>query len=135
MEQMASMFGGQLGDLWNKRKVDQLRSQIEDLRHSLDEVGKNYNRVMGTGSELLGDTQRRMARQAGERFEEIGGQLTGEGGFSWWIPVAVLGFIGAAAWLYNQFTSGATETARQPFTTYPAGTQPSTPQPPFMEQR
>jgi len=135
-ERTIEQFRSQLEDVWNKRKVDQLRSQIDDVRRNVDDLVKSYNRVMSTATDMLGDTQRRMAKQARESLEEATEEMP-EGGFSWWIPVAVLGAIGAGIWLYNNFLSGAPEAPRQPFTNQQAGSPPpmTSSETPFPEQR
>ncbi len=136
-ERMTDQFRGQLEELWNKRKVDQLRGQIDDLRRNIDDLVKSYNRVLTTGADLLGETQQKLARQARESMVEVTEQV-GERGFSWWIPVAVIGAIGAAVWIYNQVTASTTrEGQRQSFTNFPAGSPPpmSSPEMPFPEQR
>src|SRR6516162_11766411 len=68
-ERTMEQFRSQLTDVWNKRKIDQLRSQIDDVRHNVDELVRSYNRVMGTATDMLGETQRRMAKQARESLE------------------------------------------------------------------
>src|SRR5689334_13415625 len=102
-ERMIDQFRSQLEDVWNKRKVDQLRSQVDDLRRNMDDLVKSYNRVMSTGADVLGETQRRLAKQARESVDEATEGMA-ERGFSWWVPVAILGVIGAAYWLYNSMT-------------------------------
>lgn len=136
-EHLTSQFRGQIEDLWNKRKVDQLRNQIDELRQNVDDLVKSYNRVMATGTDLLGETQRRLTRQAREGVEGVSENVMGEQGFSWWIPVAILGAIGAAAWLYNMFAAGAAEESRPRFTNYPAGSPSpmSSTETTFPEQR
>jgi hypothetical protein len=135
-ERSMEQFRSQLADVWNKRKLDQLRSQIDDVRHNVDELVRSYNRVMGTATDMLGETQRRMAKQARESLEGAAEGVS-EGGFSFWIPVAVLGAIGAGVWLYNTFMTGAPEAQRQPFTNQPAGSPPpmTSTQTPFSEPR
>ena len=138
-ERTIEQFRSQLEDVWNKRKVDQLRSQIDDVRRNVDDLVKSYNRVMATATDMLGESQRRMAKQAKESLEEASEGLP-EAGFSWWIPVAVIGAIGAGIWLYNNVISGisgAPPAQRQPFPNQPAGNQPpmTSTEMPFPEQR
>src|SRR5258708_12595201 len=97
-ERMIEQFRSQLDDVWERGKVDQLRRQVDEVRRNMDDLVKSYNRVMSTGADVLGETQRRLAKQARVSVEEVTGGMA-EGGFSWWIPVAILGVIGAAYWL------------------------------------
>jgi len=135
-ERMIDQFRSQLEDVWNQRKVNQLRSQVDDLRRNMDELVKSYNRLMSTGADVLGETQRHLAKQAQARIEEVT-EGKPEKGVSWLIPLAVLGAAGAAYWLYNTLTSGAPEPERQAFTNYPAGFTPpmSSTETPSQEQR
>src|SRR5262249_16783587 len=137
-ERTMEQFRSQLEGVWDKRKVDQLRSQIDDVRHNVDDLVKSYNRVMSSATDLLGDTQRRLAKRARESFEGSTGEVS-EGGLWWWIAVAVLAAIGAGIWLYNTFMTGAPEMQRQPFTNVnqPAGSPPPmmSTETPFSEQR
>lgn len=132
---MANQLRGQIDELWPKRKADLLRGQIDDVRRSVDDLVKSSNRAMATGSEILADTQRRIGRQASEMVGETG--EGGEGGFSWWIPIAILGAVGAAAWLYNMSKSGGTEDMRSQTPNFQAGFQPprQSTESPFPEQR
>jgi hypothetical protein len=92
-----------------ERKAEQFRSQIEDLRSSLDDLLNNYNKLLPAGAALVASLpgpMKQMAQQAGEEAENVGENLT-PGGFSWWVPVAVVGAIGIGAWLYNTMMSGS----------------------------
>jgi hypothetical protein len=133
---MVGQFRGQIENLINRRKADTFRKQIEELRDSIDDTIKAYNKVMTTGSELIGEAPSRFARQA---RETLGGanMPEEEGGFSWWVPVAIVGAVGAAIWLYNQLTGGGTQPMGQPTTNFPAGSQPHFPPggTTFSEQR
>jgi hypothetical protein len=135
-ERTIDQFRSQLTDVWNKRKIDQLRSQIDDVRHNVDDLVRSYNRVMATATDMMSETQRRLAKQARESLEEAAEGMP-EGGFSWWIPVAVIGAIGAGIWLYNTFMTGVPEAQRRPYTNQPAGSPPpmTSMETPFPEQR
>ena len=135
-ERMIDQFRSQLDDVLNRRKVDQLGSQVDELRRNMDDLVKSYNRVMSTGADVLGETQRRLAKQARVSVEEATGGMA-KGGFSWWVPVAILGVIGAAYWLYNSMMSGAPEAERQPHTNFQAGFTPpmTSSETPSQEQR
>jgi hypothetical protein len=135
-ERMIDQFRSQLEDVWNRRKVDQLRSQVDDLRGSMDDLVKSYNRVMSTGAELLGETQRRLTSQVRSFVdEEAHGMPTG--GFSWWVPVMVLGAIGAAYWLYKMMIANPPEARHEPQVNNPAGFTPPlcATESPLQEQR
>jgi hypothetical protein len=135
-ERMLEQFRSQIEDVWSKRKVDQMRSQVDDLRGSVDDLVKNYNRVMSTGADLMGETQRRLTSQVREMADEATSGIT-TGGFSWWIPVLVLGAIGAGYWLYNMLNVNQPEARPQPHANNPAGFAPpmSSTEMPFSEQR
>jgi hypothetical protein len=102
-------------------KAEQLRSQIEDLRSSLDDLLNSYNKLLPAGAALISSlpsSMKQMAQQAGAEAENVGENLT-PGGFSWWVPVAVVGAIGIGAWLYNTLMSGSQSNA-------PSGSESST---------
>lgn len=136
-ERMIEQFRSQLDDVWNRRKVDRLRSQVDELRRNTDDLVNSFNRVMSTGADVLGETQRRLAKQARESVEEATGGMAAKGGFSWWVPVAILGVIGAAYWLYNSMMSGAPGAERPPHTNFQAGFTPpmTSSETPSQEQR
>jgi hypothetical protein len=135
-ERMIDQFRSQLEDVWNKRKIDQLRSQLDDLRGNVDELVKSYNRFMTTSADTFGETQRRLAGQAREVADEATAGMS-TGGFSWWIPVLVLGAIGAAYWLYTMMFANQSEARPEPRANNQAGFAPpmSSTETPFSEQR
>src|SRR5713226_6094102 len=98
---------------------------MEDLRGNLDDVLKSYNRLVNMSADWLTQAQRpvmKAAQRARENVEEMGEGFTGMG-IPWWIPVAVLGFVGAGVWIYNMITAGASEQGSA-FNHFPAGSQP-----------
>jgi cytoskeletal protein RodZ len=89
-----------------ERKSDDLRSQIEALRQNLDDVLSSYNRLLGVGTDVVAQMQGPMtsaARTVRSSVEDAADALPSPGGFSWWIPVAIVGAIGAAIWAFNTF--------------------------------
>lgn len=89
-----------------ERKADQLRSQIETLRQSMDDVLSSYNRLIGVGADAVAQAQRpvtSMAQQVRSNVADVADSVPTVGGFSWWIPVALVGAIGAGIWAFNHF--------------------------------
>lgn len=86
-----------------ERKTEQIRDQIEDVRANLDDVLRNYNKLIAAGTDWFASAQgqvSRAARQARGNVEEVGEGLA-EAGVPWWIPVAVVAAIGGAIALAN----------------------------------
>src|SRR5260370_29353749 len=97
-----------------EKKSNEFKSQLQDVRDSLDDLMKSYNRLLSTGSEGLAVAPQpvaRMAKQARENVEEATGGITG-GRMAWWTPLPVLGGIAVAMWLYNNRTSAPATPAR-----------------------
>jgi hypothetical protein len=134
-----------------EKRVGQLRTQIEDVRDNLDELLKSYNRLMEGGAVLVTQAQKPVAsaaRQARQDVENVAGNIS-EANIPWWVPVAVVGVIGAGVWLYNTLTStanvgptlGRNEQSRGQSPTgygnYTAGSPPTTPpsEAPYTEPR
>jgi hypothetical protein len=114
-----------------EKKSNEFKSQLQDVRDSLDDLMKSYNRLLSTGSEWLAVAPQpvaQIAKQARQNVEEATGGMTG-GRMAWWTPLAVLGGIGVAMWLYNKLTSGAATPDRGQYPNYPAGSQPPAPAP------
>lgn len=89
-----------------ERKADQLRSQIETLRQSMDDVLSSYNRLIGVGADAVSQAQRpvtSMAQQVRSNVADVADSMPTVGGFSWWIPLAFVGAIGAGIWAFNHF--------------------------------
>lgn len=89
-----------------QRKADQVRSQIENLRENMDDVLSSYNRLIGAGADMVSQAQgpmRSMARSVRGSVEDVTDSLPTPSGFSWWIPVAVVGAIGLGIWAFNTF--------------------------------
>lgn len=89
-----------------EHRADQLRSQIENLRQSLDDVLSSYNRLLGVGTDVVSQAQAPVAsaaRTVRSSVEDMTDALPSVGRINWWIPVAVVGAIGAAIWVFNAF--------------------------------
>jgi len=104
----------------------------------MDDVLKGYNRLLTAGADWVATAQKpvtKAAMQAKENVDEMRGGMF-EAGVPWWIPVAVIAFIGAGIWFYNMLTSGGAETNPQPFGNFSAGSPPmSSTETPFTEPR
>jgi hypothetical protein len=110
---MTEQFRGQLEELWNKRKADQLRSQIDDLRRTIDDLTTSYNRLVASGSDLVSETQRVVAKKTRDGIEEANENFA-DRGFAWWMPLAFLGAVGAVAWLYRKVAATPSVDQGQP---------------------
>jgi hypothetical protein len=89
-----------------ERKSDDLRSQIEALRQNLDDILASYNRLLGVGTDVVMQAQAPVTsavRTVKSSVEDVADALPSAGGFSWWVPVAIVGAIGAAIWAFNTF--------------------------------
>ena len=61
-----------------ERKAEQIREQIEDLRVNLDDVLRNYNKLVAAGADWFTSAQgqvSRAARQAKGNVAEVGEEL------------------------------------------------------------
>lgn len=86
-----------------ERRTEQIRDQIEDLRANLDDVLRNYNKLVAVGADWFASAQgqvSRAARQAKGNVEEVSEELAAAG-VPWWVPVAVVAAIGGAIALAN----------------------------------
>ena len=102
-----------------ERRADQLRTQMETLRESADELVKGYNRFLTAAGDFVNQAQRPMmdfARQARGNVERVREETTSPGpGFAWWMPVAALCAIGCGYWLFTTFFPRAAEERRDQF--------------------
>lgn len=89
-----------------EHRADQLRSQIENLRQSMDDVLSSYNRLLGVGTDVVAQAQGPVtsaARTVRSSVEDVTDALPSMGKMNWWIPIAIVGAIGAAIWVFNTF--------------------------------
>ena len=122
-----------------ERKAEQLRSQLETMQESFDDITKNYTNLRSMGADWLAQAQKPIAstiRQVREKVEDAPDGIMGTG-IRWWIPVAVVGIIGAGVWVYNTFFAPVAEQMPNNFSTYASGNQSSfvTPESTFTEGR
>ena len=112
-----------------ERRTEQIREQIEDLRANLDDVLRNYNKLVAVGADWFASAQgqvSRAARQAKGNVEEVGEELA-EAGVQWWVPVAVVAAIGGAialAKMLGLFGTRESEMHRETYTPKVAGQSP-----------
>jgi len=102
-----------------ERRADQIRSQIEDLRQSLDELIHHYSgpTAIGTSAfDVAGKQVQGVARQAQENVSDVSEGLA-KMGIPWWLPVAILGAVGIGVAVYNSMRPSAGETHQQPAAT------------------
>src|SRR5438105_11456703 len=100
-----------------ERRADQLRAQTEALRENMDELLKGYNRLLGAAGDFVTQSQKpvtEFARQARGNVENVADTFS-ETGFAWWIPIAAIGFIGAAYWFFTMFFPRAANETRDQF--------------------
>lgn len=89
-----------------ERQAEQMRSQIEAMLNSMEDLQRNYNRWMSNPSQFLGPAGvpvSQAARTARKTVESATEELS-QGNFSWWVPIAAIGVIGAAVWIYNMLS-------------------------------
>lgn len=89
-----------------ERQADQMRSQIDAMLSSMEDLQRNYNRWMSNPSQFLsqaGVPVNQMARTARKTVENATEDLSA-GNFPWWVPVAAIGVIGAGVWIYNMLS-------------------------------
>jgi len=121
--------GGRVARSDLERKAEQVHDQIEDLRANLDDVLRNYNKLMASAADWVASTQgqvSRAARQAKGSMEEAGEELA-HAGIPWWVPVAVVGAVGIAiaiANLLGVFAPNEAEHAHEDYTHNLAGPTP-----------
>ena len=110
-----------------EKKSNELRAQMDDVRNTLDDLVKRQNRLLSTGADWLTEAQGSVADMAKHARESVEGVTEGssEGGFPWWAPVALLGVIGIAVFLYNTMMSGSKDSNSGPYPNYQPGYSPS----------
>jgi len=89
-----------------ERQAEQMRSQIDSMLSSMEDLQRNYNRWMNNPSQFLsqaGVPVSQMARTAQKTVENATEDLS-QGNFPWWVPVAAIGVVGAAVWIYNMLS-------------------------------
>ncbi|HVB97070.1 MAG TPA: hypothetical protein VNG11_05015 [Chloroflexota bacterium] len=99
-----------------ERRADQIRSQIFDLRKSLDELIHSYNQPMATGTSAFGEAGKQVqgaARQAQQNVSSVSEGLA-QMGIPWWLPVAVIGAVGIGVAVYNSMRPSAEATHQRP---------------------
>lgn len=89
-----------------ERQADQMRSQIDSLRSSVEELQHNYNRWMSNPSQFLNQASApvSMAARTAKSTVESAAEDLSQTKFSWWMPVAAIGVIGAGVWIYNMLS-------------------------------
>lgn len=91
-----------------ERKADQIRSQIEDLRDSLDDILHSYDRLTQSSAELFTKTQKQVKGAARHAQENVGEEL-GRMGIPWWVPVAAIAVVGIGLAVLNMVRGAPSE--------------------------
>jgi hypothetical protein len=89
-----------------ERQAEQMRSQIDAMLSSMEDLQRNYNRWVSNPSQFFGQAGvpvSQAARTARRTVENASEELS-HGNFPWWVPVAAIGVIGAAVWIYNMLS-------------------------------
>jgi len=89
-----------------ERQAEQMRSQIDSMLSSMEDLQRSYNRWMSNPSQFLSQASvpvNEAARTARHTMEHAAEDLS-KGNFPWWVPVAALGVIGAGVWIFNMLS-------------------------------